>query len=90
MPFTSRTNRIVRQRSGYTNRYFNSDNGFISNARAMHYNGNIFQTQQVLDGYDSDDSDYTVSTLELVHVESEDEYLYELAAELERIIENNE
>tara|TARA_B100001057_G_C22705337_1_gene893516 strand:+ start:115 stop:807 length:693 start_codon:yes stop_codon:yes gene_type:complete len=87
MPFTSRTNRIVRQRTGYTSRYLDSGNGFISNARAMHYNGNLFQTQQVLDGYDSDD---TISTLELVDVESEDEYLYELAAELERIIVNNE
>ena len=47
----------------------------------------MYNMQQVLDGYDSDD---TVSTLELVDIDSEDEYLYDLAAELERIIENNE
>lgn len=87
LPFHSRTNRIVRQRTRYTSRYLESDNGFISNARARHYNGNMYNMQQVLDGYDSDD---TVSTLELVDIDSEDEYLYDLAAELERIIENDE
>ncbi len=85
VPFTSRTNRIVRQRSRYTSRYLDNGEGFISNARAVHYNGNINQIHQILDGYETDD---TVSTLELI--DSEDEELYELASELERIIETGE
>ena len=83
IPFTARTNRIIRQRTGYTSRYLDSGNGYISNARAVHYNGNIFQMQQVMDGYETDD---TISTLELVDMDSEDEDLYELAAEVERIV----
>ena len=79
IPFTSRTNRIVRERTGYTSRYLDSGNGFISNARAIHYNGRF--------DYGSDD---TVSTLELVDIDSDDEELYELSAELERIIMSNE
>ena len=39
--------------------------------------------QQIMDGYDTDD---TISTLELVDIDSDDEELYELSAELERII----
>jgi hypothetical protein len=87
IPFHARTNRIVRQRTRYTSRYLDSGNGFISNARAMHYNGNMYQIQQVMDGYETDD---TVSTLELVDYDSEDEELIQTAYELERIIENIE
>ena len=90
LPFHSRTNRIVRQRTRYTSRYLDSGNGFISNARAMHYNGNPYQIQQIMNAYETDETDDTISTLELVDYDSEDEELYELATELERIIENNE
>ena len=83
IPFTTRTNRIVRQRTGYTSRYLDNGEGYISNARAVHYNGNIYQMQQVMDGYDTDD---TISTLELVDIDSEDEELYDIAAEVERIV----
>ena len=83
LPFHSRTNRIVRQRTRYTSRYLDSGNGFISNARAMHYNGNVNQIQQIMNGYETDD---TVSTLELVDIDSEDEELYDIAAEVERIV----
>ena len=83
LPFHSRTNRIVRQRTRYTSRYLDSGNGFISNARAMHYNGNVNQIQQIMNGYETDD---TVSTLELVDIDSDDEELYDIAAEVERIV----
>ena len=48
----------------------------------MHYNGNVYQIQQVMDGYDTDD---TVSTLELVDYESEDEELLQMVSELGRL-----
>jgi hypothetical protein len=82
IPFHSRTNRIVRQRTRYTSRYLDNGDGFISNARAMHYNGT---NPAVM--YMDDISD--VSTLELIddsEDEDEDEELIQIASELERII----
>ena len=58
VPFHGSTNRIVRERKGWTSRS-RSGNGWISNSRAIHYNGIDYES-------DSDTSSDTASTLTLV------------------------
>ena len=85
VPFTCNTNKIVRQRRNWTGRHLDiNSNNWITPARARHYNGE----------YSDSDSDSMPSTLALVEAydssddsdTDSDEELYDIAAEVERIV----
>ena len=81
VPFTCNTNKIVRQRRNWTNRHLDiNNNNWFTPARVRHYNGeysdsdSMPSTLTLVEAYDSSDDSET------------DEELYDIAAEVERIV----
>lgn len=84
VPFSARSIKVV----GWTNRFLDLEFGrgrpWITDAAVRHYNGDIVPHSDS-DDSDSDDSD-TASTITLIDDSDSDEELYQLAAEVERIV----
>ena len=90
LPFTCNSNQIVRERKNWTGRHLTINDNWFTDARVRHYNGSDSDSSSDSDSDSDSDADSIPSTLTLIEAydssDDTDEELYEIAAEVERIV----